>query len=50
MEADDIKGVDESSSKLDFGGDDAVDLCCSVALVGMTGCGATLSAASSISR
>ena len=49
MEADDTKDVDESSSKLDFDGDDAVDLCCSVALAGTTGCGrcgATLSVAS----
>ena len=47
MEADDTKDVDESSSKLDFDGDDAVDLCCSVALAGTTGCGGTLSVASS---
>lgn len=47
MEADDTKDVDESSSKLDFDGDDAVDLCCSVALAGVTDSGETLSVASS---
>lgn len=40
--ADDIKDVGESNSKLDFDGDDVVDLCCSVALAWIAGCAAAV--------